>query len=38
MANVMAVEADLDKDEAVIKAKKTPSYQQWLNTINGELF
>jgi hypothetical protein len=38
MANVLAVEADLDKDQAVIKAKKTPSYQPWLNTSNDELF
>ncbi len=29
---------DLDKDEAVIHAKKTPSYQQWLEKNDGDFF
>ncbi len=29
---------DLDKDEAVIHAKKTPSYQRWLETHDGVFF
>jgi hypothetical protein len=38
-ANSVSLDApDLDKDKAVIHAKKTPSYQQWLETHDGDFF
>jgi hypothetical protein len=38
-ANSVPLDApDLDKDEAVIHAKKTPSYQRWLETHDGDFF
>jgi hypothetical protein len=38
-ANSVPLDAlDLDKNEAVIHAKKTPSYQRWLETHDGDFF
>jgi hypothetical protein len=39
MANAVPLDApDLDKDEAVLQAKKIPSYQQWLWKNDGDFF
>ena len=39
MANAVPYDApDLDKDEAVLQAKKKPSYQLWLRKNDGDFF